>query len=166
MTPEPIRPHGSGTGQNPRPQPRDLAPRGSRTMLNGSSSSMISPLRRTTVGLASLLVAVVSGASDAVSFTLPKPAEQAAPVPVPDASLDQFIARAKRQAQTGSPELKELVAQLDETQFVQVHRSVVVNMRAISHVTRGENETADIHLKGRQETLPVSRTYLHLFKQM
>ena len=62
--------------------------------------------------------------------------------------------------------LKELIVQLDETQFAQVHRSVVVNLRAISHVTRGENETADIHLKGRTETLPVSRTYLHLFKQM
>jgi DNA-binding LytR/AlgR family response regulator len=62
--------------------------------------------------------------------------------------------------------LKELIAQLDAAQFVQVHRSVLVNLRAISHVTRGENETADIHLKGRQETLPVSRTYLHLFKQM
>jgi len=62
--------------------------------------------------------------------------------------------------------LKELVAQLDATQFVQVHRSVVVNLRAISHVTRGENETADIHLKGRTEVLPVSRSYLHLFRQM
>jgi DNA-binding LytR/AlgR family response regulator len=36
------------------------------------------------------------------------------------------------------------------SQFAQVHRSVVVNLRAISHVTRGTNETADIHLKGRQ----------------
>ena len=62
--------------------------------------------------------------------------------------------------------LKDLIPQLDETQFLQVHRSVVVNLRAISHVARGENETADIHLKGRAETLPVSRTYLHLFKQM
>jgi DNA-binding LytR/AlgR family response regulator len=62
--------------------------------------------------------------------------------------------------------LKELVAQLDAAQFVQVHRSVVVNLRAISHVTRGENETADIHLKGRNEVLPVSRSYLHLFRQM
>ncbi len=62
--------------------------------------------------------------------------------------------------------LKELAAQLDAAQFVQVHRSVVVNLRAISHVTRGANETADIHLKGRDETLPVSRTYLHLFRQM
>jgi DNA-binding LytR/AlgR family response regulator len=62
--------------------------------------------------------------------------------------------------------LKELAPQLDPAQFVQVHRSVVVNLRAIAHVTRGDNETADIHLKGRGDVLPVSRTYLHLFRQM
>lgn len=62
--------------------------------------------------------------------------------------------------------LKELITQLDASQFVQVHRSVVVNLRAISHVTRGSNETADIHLKGRDDVLPVSRSYLHLFRQM
>lgn len=62
--------------------------------------------------------------------------------------------------------LKELVAQLDASHFVQVHRSVVVNLRSVSIVKRGENETADIHLKGRSEVLPVSRSYLHLFRQM
>lgn len=62
--------------------------------------------------------------------------------------------------------LKELIAQLDRTQFAQVHRSVAVNLRAISHVTRDENERADIYLKGRSEVLPVSRTFLHLFRQM
>ena len=62
--------------------------------------------------------------------------------------------------------LKELLAQLDPAQFAQVHRSVVVNLRAISHVSRGDNETADIHLKGRKEVLPVSRSYLRLFRQM
>lgn len=62
--------------------------------------------------------------------------------------------------------LRELVTQLDPAQFVQVHRSVVVNLRAISHVTRGANETAQIHLKGREDKLPVSRTYLHHFRQM
>jgi DNA-binding LytR/AlgR family response regulator len=62
--------------------------------------------------------------------------------------------------------LKELMTQLDPEQFVQVHRSVVVNLRAVSHVRRGLNETADIHLRGRNEVLPVSRTFLHLFKQM
>ena len=62
--------------------------------------------------------------------------------------------------------LKELAAQLDATQFAQVHRSVVVNLRAVSHVVRGDNDTANVHLKGRKETLPVSRSYLHLFRQM
>jgi DNA-binding LytR/AlgR family response regulator len=62
--------------------------------------------------------------------------------------------------------LKELLEQLDRTHFCQVHRSVVVNRRAISHITRGVNETASIHLKGRDEVLPVSRSYLHLFRQM
>jgi DNA-binding LytR/AlgR family response regulator len=62
--------------------------------------------------------------------------------------------------------LKDLLEQLDAAHFVQVHRSVVVNLRAISHVTRGPNETANIHLKGRDELLPVSRSYLHLFRQM
>lgn len=62
--------------------------------------------------------------------------------------------------------LKELVAQLDDAHFAQVHRAGVVNLRAISHVVRGENETAQIHLKGRGEVLPVSRNYLHLFRQM
>ncbi|HVQ24135.1 MAG TPA: LytTR family DNA-binding domain-containing protein [Planctomycetota bacterium] len=62
--------------------------------------------------------------------------------------------------------LKELLAQLDGAQFAQVHRSVVVNLRAISHVTRADNETAVVHLRGRKEALPVSRSYLHLFKQM
>jgi DNA-binding LytR/AlgR family response regulator len=62
--------------------------------------------------------------------------------------------------------LKELVAQLDPAQFVQVHRSVVVNLRAIGHVVRGENETAHIHLRHRPEVLPVSRSYRHHFKQM
>lgn len=62
--------------------------------------------------------------------------------------------------------LRELVPQLDAGQFAQVHRSVVVNLRAISHVLRGVNETADIHLKRRKDVLKVSRAYLHLFRQM
>jgi DNA-binding LytR/AlgR family response regulator len=62
--------------------------------------------------------------------------------------------------------LKDLLAQLDGTQFVQIHRSVVVNMSSIIRVVRNDNETAEIHLKGRDERLPVSRSYLHVFRQM
>ena len=62
--------------------------------------------------------------------------------------------------------LKELLEQLDSDQFAQVHRSVVVNLRAIRHVKRHDNETAEIHVKGRDDVLPVSRNFLHLFRQM
>lgn len=62
--------------------------------------------------------------------------------------------------------LRELLPQLDPTFFSQVHRSTVVNMSAISHVIRGDNETASIHFKGHDKVAPVSRNYLHLFRQM
>lgn len=60
--------------------------------------------------------------------------------------------------------LRELLAQLDPNQFAQVHRSVVVNLRSISHVKRLDHETAEIHLKDRKDVLPVSRNYIHLFR--
>lgn len=62
--------------------------------------------------------------------------------------------------------IRELIDELDPGSFVQVHRSVIVNLHHITQVTRGPNETADVHLKDRTETLPVSRSYLHLFRQM
>jgi DNA-binding LytR/AlgR family response regulator len=61
--------------------------------------------------------------------------------------------------------LRDLVMQLDQTQFLQIHRSVAVNLRAIRLVLRND-ESAEVHLHGRLETLPVSRAYLHLFRQM
>lgn len=62
--------------------------------------------------------------------------------------------------------LRDLLAQLDPLQFVRSHRSVVVNIRAIAHVTKSSPETAEIHLTGRRDVLPVSRKFLHLFRQM
>ncbi len=62
--------------------------------------------------------------------------------------------------------LKELVAQLDPTQFVQIHRSVIVSLRAIHHVVRLENERAEVHLNGFPEVLPVSRHFTDAFRQM
>jgi DNA-binding LytR/AlgR family response regulator len=62
--------------------------------------------------------------------------------------------------------LKEILAQLDSTQFVQIHRSIVVNLQSVARIVRGENETAQLLLKARPEVLPVSRSYVHLFRQM
>lgn len=65
-----------------------------------------------------------------------------------------------------STPLKKLLPRLDSEHFVQVHRSVVVNLRKVSHFSRNDNETGNLHLKGRDEVLPVSRGFLHLFRQM
>ena len=62
--------------------------------------------------------------------------------------------------------LKDLVAQLDPADFVQVHRAVVVNLRAIAEVLRADADSARIRLRGRDEVLPVSRSYLHHFRHM
>lgn len=43
--------------------------------------------------------------------------------------------------------LKDISVQPDAAQFVQVQRSVVVNLRSIHHVSSGAGETGDIHLK-------------------
>lgn len=62
--------------------------------------------------------------------------------------------------------IRELADELDAERFVQVHRSVIVNLHRVSQVTRGLNETAELHLTGRAEVLPVSRSFVHLFRQM
>ena len=62
--------------------------------------------------------------------------------------------------------IRELADELDPERFAQIHRSVIVNLARIAQVSRGVNETADVHLSGRREVLPVSRSYLHLFRQM
>ncbi|MDQ1924115.1 LytR/AlgR family response regulator transcription factor [Massilia pseudoviolaceinigra] len=62
--------------------------------------------------------------------------------------------------------IRELGDELDPDRFVQIHRSVIVNLHYVSEVVRGVNETADVHLRGRTEVLPVSRSYLHHFRQM
>ncbi len=74
---------------------------------------------------------------------------------------------------SGSPQeaviripIKDLLPQLDPERFVQSHRSTVVALHAIRVVVKGDNETATIHLIGRDEVLPVSRKYAHHFRQM
>ena len=61
--------------------------------------------------------------------------------------------------------LRELVPRLDGEQFWQVHRSIVVKLSAIEQVSRQYGRLR-VHIKGRSETLEVSRMYAHLFKAM
>jgi DNA-binding LytR/AlgR family response regulator len=62
--------------------------------------------------------------------------------------------------------IRELADELDPERFAQIHRSVIVNLHRVSQVTRSVNETAELHLAGRSEVLPVSRSFVHLFRQM
>lgn len=61
--------------------------------------------------------------------------------------------------------LRELLPRLDAQRFWQIHRSAVVNVAAIEQVVR-HNGRLRVHLRGRPETLEVSRMYAHRFKPM
>lgn len=62
--------------------------------------------------------------------------------------------------------LKELADELDPGQFWQIHRSTMVNVAAVAGVTRDFRGRMLVKLKGRSETLQVSDSYTHLFRQM
>ena len=62
--------------------------------------------------------------------------------------------------------IRELADQLDPQSFAQIHRAVIVNLHQVVQVNRGLNETAEVQLKGRKELLPVSRSFVHVFRQM
>jgi DNA-binding LytR/AlgR family response regulator len=62
--------------------------------------------------------------------------------------------------------IKDLAEQLDPTAFWQIHRGTIVNVAYIAGVTRDFRGRMALRLKKRTETLPVSDTYSHLFKQM
>jgi DNA-binding LytR/AlgR family response regulator len=62
--------------------------------------------------------------------------------------------------------IRELLDGLDPEVFWQIHRSTLVNVSAIAAVTRDFRGQAHVKIKGKDETLVVSRIYSHLFKQM
>jgi DNA-binding LytR/AlgR family response regulator len=62
--------------------------------------------------------------------------------------------------------IKELIDELDPTEFWQIHRSTVVRVDAVEQVSRNLRGNQVVHLKGRDEKLEVSRSFAHLFKQM
>ncbi|SHM90540.1 DNA-binding response regulator, LytR/AlgR family [Duganella sacchari] len=62
--------------------------------------------------------------------------------------------------------LAELIAGLDASLFWQVHRSTVVAVRHVAGTRRDFRGRMLVKLKKRPEELPVSRAYLHLFRQI
>jgi DNA-binding LytR/AlgR family response regulator len=62
--------------------------------------------------------------------------------------------------------LKELTQQLDVQQFVQIHRSIIVNLNAIERIERDVLGRTEVHLKSHKDVLPVSRAYAGQFRRM
>jgi len=62
--------------------------------------------------------------------------------------------------------LKELMAQLPAERFAQVHRGTIVNLAEVAAAVRDDAGRVSLKLRSRKETLPVSRLYADLFRQM
>lgn len=61
--------------------------------------------------------------------------------------------------------LKDLLDGLDEQKFWQIHRSTVVNTKAVAAAERVDAERMQVLIKGRHEKLMVSRNFTHLFRE-
>ena len=62
--------------------------------------------------------------------------------------------------------IKELVTVLDPACFKQIHRSTIVNLKAIAAITRDDAGRGIVRLKNRPETLTVSVPFMTLFRNM
>jgi DNA-binding LytR/AlgR family response regulator len=62
--------------------------------------------------------------------------------------------------------IKELCDELDPASFWQIHRSTIVNVHAVAGVVRDLRGRTQVRLRKRDELLPVSEGYVHLFRQM
>jgi DNA-binding LytR/AlgR family response regulator len=62
--------------------------------------------------------------------------------------------------------IKELVEELDPKVFWQIHRSTLVNVKAIAGVQRDERGRQEVLIKGRSDRLAVSRSASQLFRGM
>ena len=62
--------------------------------------------------------------------------------------------------------LRELAARIDGPDFIQVHRSVLVNAQSILSAVRDENGHCSLALRGLKRPVKVSRAFTHLFRAM
>jgi len=62
--------------------------------------------------------------------------------------------------------IRDLLEALDPAIFKQIHRSTIVNLKAVDSVSRDESGRGTLRLRNRPETLPVSLSYMPLFRNM
>lgn len=62
--------------------------------------------------------------------------------------------------------IRELLALLDPATFKQIHRSTIVNLKAVASIARDDMGRGVVRLKTRPETLAVSQPFMALFRNM
>jgi DNA-binding LytR/AlgR family response regulator len=62
--------------------------------------------------------------------------------------------------------IKELADELDPEVFLQIHRGTIVNVNAVEVVHRDLRGRMEVRLKQRNETLQVSASFAHLFRNL
>ncbi len=62
--------------------------------------------------------------------------------------------------------IRELLDRLDPERFKQIHRSTIVNLKAVAGIVRDDSGKGTLRLRGRNETLSVSQPFMALFKSM
>jgi DNA-binding LytR/AlgR family response regulator len=62
--------------------------------------------------------------------------------------------------------IRELLEQLDPAVFKQIHRSTIVNLKAIAAIVRDDSGKGTVRLKQRPEALTVSQPFMALFRNM
>jgi DNA-binding LytR/AlgR family response regulator len=62
--------------------------------------------------------------------------------------------------------IRELAEELDPAVFIQIHRAAIVNLHHVSQFLHGSGDAGEVQIRNRPERLVVSRSYVHLFRQM
>lgn len=62
--------------------------------------------------------------------------------------------------------MRDLLSQIDPSMFMQVHRAIVVNRKAIAAAIRNDSGRVVLQLRGSGKMVPVSRAFAYLFRAM
>ena len=142
-----------------------LAQRGSAGDAAGASAAALQQL------LSRLAAQIDPGATNRLKWIQATVGQTIQMIPVEDVLF--FISDEKyTRVQTAQLEalirkpIKELTEELDMNLFWQIHRSTLVNTKAIAGVTRDLRGRQLVSVKGHPEKLEVSRSFAQLFKGM
>ncbi|MBY0243220.1 MAG: LytTR family DNA-binding domain-containing protein [Burkholderiaceae bacterium] len=144
------------------------APGGGLEDLLGQMRALMPALIPTQAGVSAAAVAPV-----AERLTLVRAAvgNQVKMIPIGDVvyfeALDKYVNVVTQEGEALiRTSLKELLPQLDDKVFWQVHRGTIVNSACVLSALKDEGGKLTLSLRGRSDKVRVSPLYAHLFRQM